>query len=766
MSKHQKNTLEHPYIKSNLIERRLYQETIFGCCAKGNTLVILPTGLGKTIIAVMLAAHRLEKFPGSRVVFLAPTRPLVNQHYESFQKFLTLTSEELTILTGTIKPELRKEQWEKSHVAFMTPQVLENDLISGKYTLRDVSLLIFDECHRAVKKYAYTFIAEKYREQAKNPLILGITASPGSDKEKIEEICNVLDIENVEIRTDKSPDVSPYIHPLSIKWKKIPLPKGFGEIKTTLESMLKEHLKMLKEMEFIDTYDLRRVSRTDLIRLQAEIQSQIHDDEDIVDPQFLGAIALVANAIRISYTIELLETQGLKALNKYIEQLEKQIRRKGGSRVLKEFLADKRTRKAIFLIKELLSEGKDHPKTEEIKKIVKEQLEASPNSRILVFAQFRVTAKLLASVLDEIEGVNAVRFVGQSKRKGEKGLSQKEQVEILQKFKHGECNVLVATSVAEEGLDIAECDLVIMYDTVASEIRTIQRRGRTARKSAGKLIVLMAKGTRDEAYYWVAQSKEREMKRLLYELKGVSKSLKDEKEKQKIKTLDSFFPEDKKRDEEIKKSIEIIVDNRERASQVLRNLSKMGFQIQFKQLRIADYVLSSRVGVERKVVTDFLQSLIDGRLLDQIIELKTKYQKPLLLIEGEDLYGKRALHPEAIRGALMAISISLGVPIQWTKNEEETAQLLSLISKEEKKKGISEIRAYTERKTPEITTIQENVIAGIPGVDTVLAKRLLLELGTIERIFTSDEEHLKEIKGIGPKLAEIIREIAISNYSE
>jgi Fanconi anemia group M protein len=766
MSNNQTNTLDHLYLKPNLIERRLYQEMILGCCVKGNTLVILPTGLGKTVIAVMLTVHRLEKFPESHVVFLAPTRPLVNQHFESFQKFLTLPSEELTILTGTIKPELRKEQWEKSRVAFMTPQVLENDLISGKYTLKDVSLIIFDECHRAVKKYAYTFIAEKYKEQAKNPLILGITASPGSEKEKIEEICNVLGIENVEIRTDESPDVAPYIHPLTIKWKKIPLPKGFGEIKTTLESMLKEHLKMLKEMDFIDTYDLRRVSRTDLIQLQGEIQSQLHDDDDIVDPQFLGAIALVANAIRISYAIELLETQGLKALNKYIEQLEKQIRRKGGSRVLKEFMADNRTRKAIFLIKELLSDGQDHPKTEEIQKVVKEQLEASPSSRILVFAQFRVTAKLLASILDEIEGVNAVRFVGQSKRKGEKGLSQKEQVEILQKFKQGEYNVLVATSVAEEGLDIAECDLVIIFSPVPSEIRTIQRRGRTARKSAGKLIVLMTKGTRDEAYYWVAQSKEREMKRLLNEIKDGSKSPKEEKEKQKIETLDSFFPEDKKREEETKELIEIIVDNRERASQVLRNLSKMGFKIHFKQLQIADYVLSSRVGVERKIVTDFLQSLIDGRLLDQVIDLKTKYQKPLLLIEGEDLYGRRALHPEAIRGVLMAISITLGVPIQWTKNEEETAQLLSLISKEEKKKGIHEIKVYTKRETPQIAPIQEIVVAGIPGIDTVLAKRLLLELGTIKRVFTQDEKYLKEIKGIGPKLTEIIREIAIYEYME
>jgi Fanconi anemia group M protein len=503
-----------------------------------------------------------------------------------------------------------------------------------------------------------------------------------------------------------------------------------------------------------------------LIQLQGKIGEKIRDEEDMVDPQFFGAIALVANANRISYMTELLETQGLKALNKHLEQLEKQIKKGKGSRVLKEFMADIRTRKVMYLIKELLSKGQDHPKTKEIKKIVKEQLEASKDSRILVFAQFRITANIVASALDEIEGVNAVRFVGQSKRKGEKGLSQKEQIEILKKFKQGEYNVLVATSVAEEGLDIAACDLVIFYDTVPSAIRTIQRRGRTARKSAGKLIVLMAKNTRDEAYYWVAQNKEKEMQRILYEIKDISKALQEEKEKQKFKTLDSFFPEDKKKEEEKKKPLEIIVDNREKASGVLRSLSKLGCKINFKQLQIADYVLSVRVGVERKTVTDFLRSLIDGRLLDQIVELKTKYQKPLLLIEGEDLYGRRALHPEAIRGVLMAISIALGVPILWTKNEEESAQLLSLISKQEKEGGISGTRTYTERETLPIAYIQEAVVAGIPGIDTVLAQRLLQELGSIQRVFAADEKKLEEIKGIGPKIAETIREIAISEYKK
>ena len=122
--------------------------------------------------------------------------------------------------------------------------------------------------------------------------------------------------------------------------------------------------------------------------------------------------------------------------------------------------------------------------------------------------------------LKDDPAIKAVRFVGQSSRADDEGLSQKKQAEILQKFRAGEFNVLIATSVGEEGIDIPATDMVLFYEPVPSEIRSIQRKGRTGRARAGRVVVLMAKGTRDEAYYWISDRKEKTMNRQMQSLSG------------------------------------------------------------------------------------------------------------------------------------------------------------------------------------------------------------------------------------------------------
>ena len=213
--------LSHPLIKENLISRREYQENIFINCLNRNCLVVIPTGLGKTIIALMLAVQRLTEIENSKVVLLAPTKPLVEQHYKSFIELTELPEETLITLTGAIAPEKRKELWGDIKVAFMTPQVLQNDLISRLYSIKDVSLMIFDECHRAVGNYAYCFIAKKYKDNSSNAQILGLTASPGSTEDKINEIKENIFIDHIEIRTEKDLDVKPYIHKVDNEWIKI-----------------------------------------------------------------------------------------------------------------------------------------------------------------------------------------------------------------------------------------------------------------------------------------------------------------------------------------------------------------------------------------------------------------------------------------------------------------------------------------------------------------------------------------------------------------
>ena len=126
---------------------RLYQETILNTAVRNNTLIVLPTGMGKTAFAFMLAAQRLSQYPNSKILMLAPTKPLCEQHLQSFKKHLDLDEDKFVLFTGQVKPEKRAELWKEAQVIISTPQGIENDAINKKVNLAEVSLLCFDECH-------------------------------------------------------------------------------------------------------------------------------------------------------------------------------------------------------------------------------------------------------------------------------------------------------------------------------------------------------------------------------------------------------------------------------------------------------------------------------------------------------------------------------------------------------------------------------------------------------------------------------------------
>jgi len=183
------------------ITPRIYQQKILETCIKKNCLVVLPTGLGKTLIALMLTIHRMKEFPGEKVLFLAPTKPLAQQHLNFFEKNLPELFGDMQLFTGLVKPEQRKKIWQTADIIFSTPQCVANDLEKKLYDLKEVCLLIEDEAHRCIKSYDYNYIAQKYKKESNNPRILGLTASPGSEAQKIKEICRNLSIEAVELRT-------------------------------------------------------------------------------------------------------------------------------------------------------------------------------------------------------------------------------------------------------------------------------------------------------------------------------------------------------------------------------------------------------------------------------------------------------------------------------------------------------------------------------------------------------------------------------------
>ncbi|MCD6572281.1 MAG: DEAD/DEAH box helicase [Thermoplasmata archaeon] len=513
--------LNYEFIKPNSIEYREYQVNIAKSCLKSNTLVVLPTGLGKTVIALIVIASLLKK--NCKILFLAPTKPLVNQHTSFLRQFLTLDGREIAIFTGEISPDKRSKLWKEAKIIVSTPQVIENDLENNRISLEDFCLVIFDEAHRAVGEYSYVFVAKKYIEQRKEEKhVLGMTASPGSDIDRIMEICKNLDIHNIEIRNRYDKDVRPYVHGLTLEWKLVELPEEFSRIIKLLSDVLSEKLGMLKAAGFLETAALSRISMRRLLEVRDAIQDAL-ENKTFSSKEIYKILMAHTIALKTYHALELIKTQGASALKRYLKRMQSEASAKKGNNASKHFIRDRRIIEVMLHLKKL---DVEHPKLKVLSEIVKDQLEKNKQSRIIIFTQYRDTALQILNSLSNMEEVKAVRFVGQATKIEDKGLTQKEQETIIKKFKEGEYNTLIATSVAEEGLDIPSTDLVIFYEPIPSEIRSIQRKGRTARKMRGRVVILIAKNTQDEAYYWSSVRKEK----LMYnQLKTINLKLKDRK---------------------------------------------------------------------------------------------------------------------------------------------------------------------------------------------------------------------------------------------
>ncbi|MBT4334577.1 DEAD/DEAH box helicase [archaeon] len=725
-----------PNIKN--FKPRLYQETILSSCTEKNTLVALPTGLGKTKTAILVAIDRLNKYSNSKILFLTPTKPLATQIYNEFRDCTDI--KEIELFTGAISPEKRKELAKSAKIIISTPQSIENDVINNTFKFDDVSLIVFDEAHRAIQNYSYTWLAKKYNSSSTNSRIIGLTASPGADLEKIKEVCNNLYIKNIEVRTENDPDVKEYVQKTEVEWIKINLPEEFKEIRNFLQNAFSSKLKKLKE----GGYSLNaNVSKKELLGIMASLRGEISKGTN--DYNIFSAISSTAEAIKINHALDLIETQGIHSLYSYLKPI---IGNKGQTKSGKNLALDINMKSAFILSEKLYEQKINHPKLSRLKEIIKEEIEKNPKTKIIVFNQYRDSAKRIENELIELENVRPKLFVGQLKKKGT-GLSQKEQINIINEFKEGIHNCIISTSIGEEGLDIPKVNTVIFYEPVPSAIRSIQRRGRTARHTKGKVIVLMTKNTRDEAYHWTAVNKEKKMYSILNELKHGFK-LNPQKQ------LNAF---------EKKEELNIYADSREQGSTILKELVDLGINITTKTLPTADFIVSSRVGIERKTIRDFVDSIIDKRLFDQLKNLKANFEKPLIILEGEeDIYSIRNIHANSIRGMLATITISYGIPLIQTKNTKETAQLLRSIAKREQIQKEKTFNLNLEKKPLTTRELQEYIISSLPTIGPTLAKALLREFKTVKNIINAKSNQLEKIEKLGKKKTKIIKEIINEQY--
>ncbi len=471
---------------------RAYQLAIYNSIMQnGNTLVVLPTGLGKTLIALMLIRELMAK---GKCLFMTPTKPLAKQHFHSVLKTLELSEDDVALVSGEVSPKKRAGQYAKK-VIISTPQTIRNDIEKNIFDPKTVALAVFDECHKAIGNYAYTFVAQAI---APNALIVGLTASPGGKRARIEEVANALSIKNVEIRTHEDLDVEPYVQKTKIRWIHTSLPPTLRLIKNTIQDLIDEYAQRMRDMGFPPP--LR--SKSEFIKMRKRI---------LAIPSNIKYPLLVQHSILLNlmHMTELIETQGVYALNQYLKKLgEKKTK---SAKILQK-------RKEFLEIKRLADTEEEHPKLKLLIDLLKTEMR---NKKVIVFAQYRDQIKKIVDELQKNE-INAKQFVGKKD-----GVTKKIQEQTIGEFRDGAFHVMVATSIVEEGLDIPAVDAVIFYEPVPSEIRSIQRRGRAGRFKEGETIILITKGTRDEYYYWSALKKEKGMKAIVSEMQKRRSSFAD-----------------------------------------------------------------------------------------------------------------------------------------------------------------------------------------------------------------------------------------------
>ena len=764
--------LEHDLITPSSIEYREYQSNIAHAALKESTLVVLPTGMGKTIVALFVIAEVLKSKRG-RVIFMAPTKPLVEQHAKFLRE--NLIGHEPVVFTGEVAPEERKCLWTSSRLIVSTPQVVANDLESDIVDISEIDLIVFDEAHRAAGDYAYVAIGKAFMERG--GLALGMTASPGSDVPKIAEVCENLGITWVEIRSELDDDVVEYVQQVKTEFIGVGMQEGMSGIVSLLKKILDEQVAKLRAAGFLDPK--KPVTTRDLLAAGATIRAQLNSGKKSYN--LFSTASVQALAMKINHGIELAETQGRGALESYLDKQVKQAEENKRSKASRTLVKDIRFQQARELLHVMVN---DHPKLDRLIPILREQFAGKPESRAIVFTHYRDTCDQITKRLESIEGVRPVRFVGQASKGEDIGLKQKEQREVIESFQEGKYNALVATSIAEEGLDIPATDLVVFYEPVPSEIRTIQRRGRTGRRRAGKVIVLVTKGTKDEAYLWSSRNKEMQMRR---ELDGLRKKLRARRGlPEKAGSRGSLGREEisemmaphvltergelsrKTADKPGQKSLSqydsrdggsrraLKVSGRIAGTAMATELEKAGFTLEDESIEAADVVVSDRVAITIRTVQEFISAISDGTMFSHLSNMKHQYPHPILIVQGPPEGKGVQAGNAAIFDALGELLSEFSMPVLSTLNVGETVEALSALRRQEDARGGT---GRTGQTTLDPASRQIFLVQGLPNVSATLAQRLLERFGSVDGIADATPEQLTEVEGVGRVIAEGIHTV-------
>ena len=493
-------TLLHPHIKGG-IEARAYQLRAAKDALSSSTLMVMPTGFGKTAVEWLAMVEYFDR--EGKIVLIAPSTGLVHQHAQMVREKLEITEDKICILTGDTKPEKRPALWQDAKLILATPQVIRNDSRNGIIDLSEVALLIVDEAHHATGSHAMAEVGDIYLEARMDGLVLAATASPGVKEEKILEIIQRLGIDRLHLANREDDLLKPYASEMNIDEHRFDSPPLLLELIAPLVILEEEEAEILMRGGFL--VGNQRVTTATIEEAHRRASAAIRRG----DKRGYDAAKRIADLRRLHRLIDLLRSQGVLCARAYLDRAEDEGR---SSRKTGRFLALPQ----VHLLRQRIEKMDEiHPKPALVQRSIRQSLRRNPEGRIIVFTEYRDTVDILCNLLSADSRLQVGRFVGQTTKGTRTGMSQKKQLEQLSRFREGELNILVATSVAEEGLDVPSADRVILYEPVPSAIRAIQRRGRTARQRSGDVHILIANGSRDEFVQRAAAAREAKMHKTL-----------------------------------------------------------------------------------------------------------------------------------------------------------------------------------------------------------------------------------------------------------
>ena len=500
---------------TNLGKPRDYQFNIVQRGLFHNLLVALPTGLGKTFIAATIMLNWFRWTIDAQIVFVAPTKPLVSQQIDACFNIAGIPKSQTSMLTGNVQAVIRGEEWHDKRVFFLTPQTLINDLKRGICDPKKIVLLVVDEAHRATGNYAYIEIVRFLRRFSTSFRILALTATPGSSVETVQNVIDGLDIARTEIRTEESLDIREFVHRRNIEIETF---KNSDEMTLSMELFGKAVRPVMDKLSSQNAYwskDPMTITPFGLTEARRKWMSS--DAGRKAEFALKGMVNSIFTVLAsLAHALELLKYHGIGPFFGKLHSFEDEVldgSTKG--KYAKQIATDEHFKKLMNRLRGWINSPDfvGHPKLSYLKEVVLNHFmdagegrgaaggRPPSDTRIMIFVHFRDSAEEVTRVLKRHEPmIRPHVFVGQSNAKGSEGMDQKTQLSIIEKFKKGTYNTLIATSIGEEGLDIGEVDLIVCYDSSSSPIRMLQRMGRTGRKRAGKIVLLLMEGKEHDSY--------------------------------------------------------------------------------------------------------------------------------------------------------------------------------------------------------------------------------------------------------------------------